>query len=83
MLFSLRQCLGTAFSELAIQKDIYLEEGHLMSDHVHMLILIPPKYSVASVVGYIKGKSVIWIARNWYGRVQNYTGQDFGQGGTM
>ena len=53
------------------------EDGHLMPDHVHMLIAIPPKYSVASVVGYIKGKSSIWVARNWYGRVRNYTGQAF------
>ena len=77
MFFSLRQCLGTVFSELAIQKESYIEEGHLMPDHVHMLISIPPKYSVASVVGYIKGKGAIWIARNWHGRVQNYTGQAF------
>ena len=77
MLFSLRQHLGTVFRELAIQKESCIEEGHLMLDHVHMLISIPPKYSVASVVGYIKGKSAIWIARNWYGRVQNNTGQAF------
>ena len=77
MFFNLRQHLGTVFRELAIQKESCIEEGHLMLDHVHMLISIPPKYSVASVVGYIKGKSAIWIARNWYGRVQNYTGQAF------
>ncbi len=75
--FSLRAALGTVFRDLAVQKESYVEEGHLMPDHVHMLISIPPKYSVASVVGYIKGKSSIWIARNWYGRIQNYAGQAF------
>ena len=52
-------------------------EGHLYPDHVHMLIAIPPKYSVAQVVGYIKGKSAIAIARNHDGRKRNYTGESF------
>ena len=48
-----------------------------MSDHVHMLLSIPPKYSVAQVVGFIKGKSAIHIARNFVGRRKNFTGQHF------
>ena len=52
-------------------------EGHLMPDHVHMLISIPPKYAVASVVGYIKGKSAIHLARNFMGRRKNFVGQSF------
>ncbi len=49
----------------------------MMSDHVHMLISIPPKYSVAQVVGFIKGKSAIHIARNYLGHRRNFTGQQF------
>jgi putative transposase len=52
-------------------------EGHMLADHVHVLISIPPKYSVAQVVGYIKGKSAIHIARNFAGRKRNFTGQSF------
>lgn len=74
---SLRPSLGSVLRDLALQKECCVEEGHLMPDHVHMLIAIPPKCSVASVVGYIKGKSSIWVARNWFGRVRNYTGQAF------
>ncbi len=48
-----------------------------MSDHVHMLISIPPKYKVSEVVGFIKGKSAIWIARYFDGRYRNFTGQSF------
>jgi len=54
-----------------------IQEGHLMSDHVHMLISIPPKYSVAHVVGYIKGKSAIHIARRFRGKEKNFTGEHF------
>ena len=54
-----------------------MEEGHLMGDHVHMLLSIPPKYSVAQVVGFIKGKSAIQIARNFSGYRRNFTGQNF------
>jgi len=59
----LRKYLGEIFHELAKQKECKIEEGHLMQDHVHMLISIPPKYSVAQIVGFIKGKSAISIAR--------------------
>ena len=59
----LRQYLGEVFRRLAQQKESRIEEGHLLSDHVHMLIAIPPKYAVAQVVGFIKGKSAIHLAR--------------------
>ena len=55
----IRRHLGTVFRELAQRKECKIEEGHLMPDHVHMLISIPPKYSVAEVIGYLKGK--IWV----------------------
>ena len=63
--------------DLASQKECKILEGHLMPDHVHILISIPPKYSVAQVVGLIKGKSAISIARTYAGRRKNFTGQKF------
>jgi putative transposase len=74
---NLRRHLGKVFRELARQKESEIEEGHLMPDHVHALISIPPKYSVSQVVGYIKGKSAIHIARNYAGKSRNFTGQSF------
>ena len=73
----LRQYLGDIFHELARQKECKILEGHLMPDHVHMLISIPPKYAVSQIVGYIKGKSAIAIARNYVGRKRNFAGQHF------
>ena len=73
----LRQNLGEVFRELARQRESEVLEGHLMVDHVHMLIEIPPKYAVAQVVGYIKGKSAIYVARTYGGRKRNFTGQHF------
>ncbi len=73
----LRQELGSVFRRLAQERESAVEEGHLHPDHVHMLISIPPKYSVAQVVGYIKGKSAIYIARNFMGRQRNFVGQHF------
>ena len=73
----LRQYVGPLLKVLAIQKECRIEEGHLMADHIHMLISIPPKYSVAQIVGFIKGKSAISIARNYTGRKKNFTGQKF------
>jgi putative transposase len=73
----LRTRLGVIFHELARQRESKILEGHLMPDHVHMLISIPPKYSVSQVVGYIKGKSAIHIARDFLGRGKNYTGMSF------
>ncbi len=72
-----RQTLGTVFHELAKQRESQIVEGHLCLDHVHMLIRIPPKYSVSQVVGYIKGKSAIRVARDFMGRHQNYKGYHF------
>ena len=74
---TLRSALGDVFRTLASQKESEIEEGHLMPDHVHMLISIPPKYSVAQVVGYIKGKSAIHIARHHGERRRNFVGQHF------
>ena len=73
----LRARLGTIFHNLALQRDSKILEGHLMADHVHMLISIPPKYSVSQVMGYIKGKSAIHIAREYLGRGRNYVGMSF------
>ncbi|GIK37177.1 MAG: IS200/IS605 family transposase [Chloroflexota bacterium] len=73
----LRKELGQVLRELARQKESEIIEGHLLPDHVHMLISIPPKHSVAQVVGYIKGKSAIWIARTYGGRQRNFTGEHF------
>ncbi len=73
----LRKYLGEIFRELARQKECTVIEGHLMPDHVHILLSIPPKYSVAQIVGFIKGKSAIQIARNFQGRKKNFVGQNF------
>ena len=74
---TLRQHLGEVFRDLAQQRECKIEEGHLMPDHVHILISIPPKYAVSQVVGYIKGKSAIHLARTYGERKQNYVGQHF------
>ncbi len=68
---------GEVFHELARQKECKVLEGHLQLDHIHMLISIPPKYSVAQIVGYIKGKSAIHIARTYLGQRKNYSGMSF------
>jgi len=73
----LRRELGEVFRELAKQKESTVEEGHLQADHLHMLISIPPKYSVAQVVGFIKGKSAIHIARVFMNRRKNFIGENF------
>ncbi len=72
-----RKELGPIIRDLAQQKESRVEEGHLMGDHVHMLLSIPPKYSVSGVVGFIKGKSAIAIARNYMDRAKNFVGQNF------
>jgi len=73
----LRKYLGDVFRELARQRESKIEEGHLMPDHVHMMISIPPKYSVSQVVGYLKGKSAIHLARTYGERRRNFVGQHF------
>ena len=71
----LRRHLGEVFRELARQQESVIVEGHLQADHVHMLLSIPPKYAVAQVVGYLKGKSAIHIARTYGGRERNFVGE--------
>ena len=78
MLFGeLRTHLGEVLHDLARQKESNILEGHLHQDHFHVLISIPPKYSVELVVGYIKGKSAIHIARTYLGQKKNYGGMSF------
>jgi len=71
----IRTELGEVFRELARQKESKVEEGHLRPDHVHMLLAIPPKYAVSQVVGYLKGKSAIYIARTFGGKQRNFVGE--------
>ena len=73
----LRSHLGAVFHDLARRKECRIEEGHLMPDHVHMLISIPPKYSVSEVIGFIKGKSSIWVAQNIERKMRNFLGHKF------
>ena len=73
----LRKYLGEIFRRLAEQKESRIEEGHLMPDHVHMLLRIPPKYAVSQVVGYIKGKSAIHLSRVYGERKRSFVGQNF------
>ena len=73
----IRRFLGPIFHELARQKECRIVEGHLMRDHVHMCIEIPPKHSVSSVIGFIKGKSAISIAREFGGKERNFNGENF------
>jgi putative transposase len=73
----LRVHLGEVFRMLSGQRESQIEEGHLMPDHVHMLVSIPPKYSVSQVVGFIKGKSAIHLARVYGERKRNFVGQHF------
>ena len=73
----MRKNLGKVQHDLALQKESRILEWHLQADHMHMLVSIPPKYSVAQVVGFIKGKSAIHIARSYLGRRRNYHGMHF------
>lgn len=75
--YELRKHLGGVLRSLAEQKECRIEEGHLLSDHVHMVVSIPPKHSVAQFVGFVKGKSAIHIARAFQGRERNFTGEHF------
>ncbi|KEQ18161.1 IS200/IS605 family transposase [Endozoicomonas numazuensis] len=74
---SLRKFLGAIFHELAKRKECEIIEGHLMRVHVHICISIPPKYSVSYVVGYLKGKCAIAIARHFKGKQRNFSGEHF------
>ena len=73
----IRRDLRDVFHHLAKQKGCVIEEGHLMPDHVHMLIAIPPKHSVSSILGFLKGKSSIWIAQNIANKPRNFVGHKF------
>jgi putative transposase len=81
MLGSIRKHLGEVFHNLARQKGVITEEGHLMTEHVHMCLSIRPKYSVSNIVGYIKEKSAISIARNFKEKQNNFSGEAFGARG--
>lgn len=71
----IRKYLETVFHELARQRGCTIIKGHMIQDHVHMLISIPPKYSIAEVVGYIKGKSAIAVARQFGNKKRNFNGE--------
>ena len=73
---SIKKQLVPVLGELARQKECRIVEGKLVTDHVHMVISIPPKYAVAQVIGFMKGKSAIWVAR-MCGHKKNFTGQNF------
>jgi putative transposase len=73
----IKRHLGLVFHDLARRRECRIEEGHLMPDHVHMSISIPPKYSVAQIIGYMKGKSSIWIAQNVERKMRNSLGHKF------
>ena len=73
----IRKYLGPVFRELIRQKESELMEGHMCGDHVHMMVKIPPKYAVAEVIGYVKGKSAIAVARQFSGRQRNFNGEKF------
>ena len=73
----LRKRLGPVLHELASRRESKIEIGHMMPDHVHMLISIPPKHSVSDIVGFVKGKSSIWIAQNIANKRQNFLGHKF------
>jgi REP-associated tyrosine transposase len=73
----LRKMLGEIFHDLARQKECRILEGHLLADHVHMCIEIPPKHAVASVIGFLKGKSALAIARRVQEKERNLTGEHF------
>src|SRR5947209_17615931 len=79
----LRQYLGEIFRKLAEQKESRIEDGHLMLDYVHMMIAIPPKYAVSQVIGFIKGKSAIHLARVYGENRRNFVGRSFWARGTL
>ena len=74
---AIRKRLGEVFHDLAKQKECEIVEGDLMSDHVHICLSVPPKYAVSNVVGFIKGKSAVSIARRFMGKTRNFTGENF------
>ena len=77
----IRRAVQDVLHRLAKQKECVIEEGSLMPDHVHMLISIPPKQSVTGIVGFLKGKSSIWVAQNIANKKRNFAGHKFWAGG--
>ncbi|OSM08767.1 putative transposase IS200-family protein [Magnetofaba australis IT-1] len=73
----LRKEVGQILRQLCRQKGVELVEGHAMKDHVHLVLSVPPKFSIAMVVGYLKGKSAIHIHRRAHGLKQGFTGKHF------
>jgi len=74
---ALRKVMGSVLRKLAESKGCKVLEGHVMPDHIHMLLTIPPKYRISDIVGYIKGKSAIYVARHFRGKERNFTGESF------
>ena len=74
---NIRKFLSLLFHELSSHRNCKIIEGHMVQDHVHMLIAISPKYSVSEIIGYIKGKSAISVARQFGGRKKNFNGEKF------
>jgi len=74
---ALRREIGPVLRKLTESKGCEVLEGYVMPDHIHMLITIPPKYRVSDIVGYIKGKSAIYVARHFRGKERNFTGESF------
>ncbi len=73
----LRKGIGNILRDLCVQNGIELLEGHAMPDHVHLLLSIPPKFSIANTIGFVKGKSAIQIHRRFLARERNFTGFHF------
>jgi putative transposase len=73
----IKKDLGKQLIELARQRESRIEKGSFQPDHIHIVISIPPKYSVAQVIGYIKGKSAIYVARTYASKKKNFLGENF------
>ena len=77
MFGSLRKQIGAILRQLCEQEGVELVEGHALGDHVHLCLSIPPKFSVANTIGFLKGKSAIRIHREYLGRDRNFSGYHF------
>ena len=74
---ALRRDIGRILRELCRQQGVELVEGHAMPDHIHLLLMIPPKYSVSNTFGFLKGKSAIRFFREYMQVKRNFTGRHF------
>ena len=74
---NIREFLKHTFHELARQKGCKIVGGHIVQDHIHMILSVPPKYAVSAVIGYLKGKSAIAVARQFGGKQRNFNGEKF------